>query len=50
MKKEIPYNPLDKNNLGASVADALLERSKVDLEDVDQFIGAGIYPEYCIKE
>lgn len=46
MKEEIPYNPLDKNNLGASVADALLERSKVSLEDVEQFIGAGIYAIY----
>lgn len=46
MKNEIPYNPLDKNNLGASVADALLERSKVDLEDVEPFIGAGIYAVY----
>lgn len=46
MKNEIPYNPLDKNNLGASVADALLERSKIDLENVEQFIGAGIYAIY----
>lgn len=46
MKTEIPYNPLDKNNLGASVADALLERADVPLEDVEQFIGAGIYAIY----
>lgn len=46
MKTEIPYNPLDKNNLGASVADALLERAKMPLEDVEQFIGAGIYAIY----
>ena len=46
MKTEIPYNPLDKNNLGASVAEALLEREKVSLVDVEQFIGAGIYAIY----
>lgn len=50
MKKEIPYNPLDKNNLGASVADALLERSRRPLEDVEPFIGAGIYAIYYIGD
>ena len=46
MKTETPYNPLDKNNLGASVADALLERGKTSIEDIEQFIGAGIYAIY----
>ena len=46
MKKEIPYNPLDKSNLGVSVADALIKRFNVALEDVEQFIGAGIYAIY----
>jgi hypothetical protein len=46
MKIEIPYNPLDKKNLGASVAEALLEREKVVLGDLEQFNGAGIYAIY----
>lgn len=46
MKKETPYNPLDKNNLGASVADALLVRAKIPFEDIEQFVGAGIYAIY----
>ena len=50
MKKETPYNPLDKNNLGASVADALLERGKISLEDIEPFVGAGIYAIYYIGE
>jgi hypothetical protein len=48
--KEIPYNPLDKNNLGASVADALLERGKIHLEKIEQFIGAGIYAIYYVGD
>ena len=43
MKTETPYSPLDKKNLGASVADALLMRAKIPLEDIEQFVGAGIY-------
>jgi len=46
MKTETLYNPLDKSNLGASVADALLERDKASIEDIEQFIGAGIYAIY----
>jgi len=46
MKEELPYNPLDKNNLGASVADALLERGEIPLENIEQFIGAGLYAIY----
>jgi len=46
MKTEIPYNPLDKRNLGVSVADALLARPVVDLPPPDRFIGAGIYAIY----
>jgi hypothetical protein len=40
------YNPLDKANLGKSVADALLEQSPVALNDVQRFEGAGIYAIY----
>lgn len=46
MKQETPFNPLDKNNLGASVADALLERDQISFEEIEPFIGAGIYAIY----
>lgn len=42
---ETPYNPLDKRNLGISVADALLERSVTALPP-EKFAGAGIYAIY----
>lgn len=41
-----PYNPLDKNNLGVSVADALLERHPETMPLRQEFIGAGIYAIY----
>lgn len=43
-----PYNPLDKRNLGASVAEALLERKAHPLAEVaaQPFEGAGIYVIY----
>jgi hypothetical protein len=41
-----PYNPLDKRNLGDSVAKALLERPVVRLTDLTNFKGAGIYAIY----
>lgn len=40
-----PYNPLDKSNLGTSVADALLSRRGVDLPP-GRFLGAGVYAIY----
>lgn len=40
------YNPLDKANLGKSVADALLEQSPIALADLERFEGAGIYAIY----
>ncbi|KQS03579.1 restriction endonuclease [Sphingomonas sp. Leaf357] len=40
------YNPLDKINLGKSVADALLERPAEALADIAPFEGAGIYVLY----
>lgn len=42
----IPFNPLDKKNLGASVAEALLARPVVPLGNVPEFTGAGIYAIY----
>ena len=46
MKQESPYNPLDKKNLGISVADALLARPMDALPPQEQFMGAGIYAIY----
>ena len=42
----IPFNPLDKLNLGASVADALLAQPAVPLGELDRFLGAGVYALY----
>jgi hypothetical protein len=41
-----PYNPLDKINLGGSVADAMLESAIHALGDPEPFNGAGIYAIY----
>lgn len=41
--KVIPFNPLDKKNLGASVAEALLTKEVHPLGELNQFEGAGIY-------
>lgn len=41
-----PYNPLDKINLGKSVAEALLESEVYPLGTLKPFIGAGIYAIY----
>ncbi len=46
MRNEIPYNPLDKRNLGVSVADALLAKPVEPLPPSEAFIGAGIYAIY----
>lgn len=40
------YNPLDKINLGKSVADALLEQPATPLKAIQPFEGAGIYVLY----
>lgn len=42
----LPFNPLDKANLGASVADALLSRPACPLNDLQEFMGAGVYAIY----
>lgn len=42
----IPFNPLDKKNLGASVAEALLAGRVHPLNDLPEFRGAGIYAIY----
>ncbi|HXJ95732.1 MAG TPA: Eco29kI family restriction endonuclease [Terriglobia bacterium] len=43
---EPPYNPLAKENLGKSVADALLERDLGPLPPAERFIAAGVYAVY----
>ncbi|HEQ71025.1 MAG TPA: Eco29kI family restriction endonuclease, partial [Spirochaetia bacterium] len=45
MRELVPFNPLDKKNLGVSVADALLTRAIEPLPP-PPFIGAGIYALY----
>lgn len=45
---ETPYNPLDKKNLGISVADALLARPVSPLPPENRFVGAGIYAIYYV--
>lgn len=42
----VPYNPLEKKNLAASVAEALLERRVHPLGEMLWFLGAGIYAIY----
>ena len=44
--EERPYNPLDKKNLGVSVADAVLAKNISPLPPTRQFNGAGIYAIY----
>lgn len=46
MSDPVPYNPLDKKNLGASVAEALLGRKLHPLDSLSAFHGAGIYAIY----
>jgi Eco29kI restriction endonuclease len=41
-----PYNPLDKMNLGRSVADALLMRPVAVLAEASDLVGAGVYAIY----
>jgi hypothetical protein len=41
-----PYNPLEKENLGKSVADSLLKQRPVPLGSVERFSGAGVYAIY----
>jgi Eco29kI restriction endonuclease len=41
-----PYNPLDKHNLGRSVAEALLARPVASLSETAGLVGAGVYAIY----
>ncbi|WP_081084474.1 Eco29kI family restriction endonuclease [Burkholderia territorii] len=46
----IPFNPLDKKNLGASVAEAMLEQKPQPLGELQQFWGVGIYAIYYVGD
>jgi Eco29kI restriction endonuclease len=50
MTDPAPYNPLDKKNLGKSVAEALLGRKPQPLGKLSSFHGAGIYAIYYTGE
>lgn len=41
-----PYNPLEKENLGKSVADSLIKQTPVSLGLIERFSGAGVYAIY----
>jgi hypothetical protein len=41
-----PFNPLDKTNLGQSVADALVKESITPLSTTGELLGAGVYGIY----
>jgi hypothetical protein len=41
-----PFNPLDKTNLGESVAEAVLQQQVSPLPPIEPFIGAGVYVIY----
>lgn len=43
-----PYNPLDKGNLGRSVAEALLDTPIRQLDDTADLMGAGVYAIYYV--
>jgi len=45
-EKEDPYNPLDKVNLGKSVAGAILRKEARPIDTLAAFDGAGIYSIY----
>ena len=46
MSSVVPFNPLDKKNLGASVAEALLRSAVHPLGKLPNFEGAGVYAIY----
>lgn len=48
MREEKPFNPLDKHNLGISVAEAILQREAGALPPDEAFTGAGIYAIYYV--
>jgi hypothetical protein len=47
---DTPFNPLDKRNLGESVAGALLKQPAGPLPPATKFLGAGIYALYYVGD
>lgn len=45
-----PYNPLEKENLGKSVAESLLNSESLPLGQIGQFNGAGVYAIYYLGD
>jgi hypothetical protein len=45
-----PYNPLEKENLGKSVAVSLIKQKAVPLLEISRFPGAGIYAIYYMGD
>jgi len=50
MQIDPPFDPLNKLNLGRSVADAMLEKKVTPLGELAPFEGAGIYAIYYVGE
>lgn len=46
--KLLPFNPLDKRNLGENVCQAMLRQSPIPFGELDRFSGAGIYAIYYV--
>lgn len=46
METQEPFNPLNKKNLGFSVAEAMLQKAVEPLPPLASFLGAGIYAIY----
>lgn len=49
-RRELVYNPLDKKNLGISVANSLLDRPVEPLPPAEKFRGAGVYAIYYVGD
>jgi hypothetical protein len=45
-----PYNPLEKENLGKSVADSLIKQKTLPLGSIERFSGAGVYAIYYVGD
>lgn len=50
MRAPTPFNPLDRRNLAASAAEALLESDPEPLGALEPFIGSGVYAIYYVGD
>lgn len=50
METQEPFNPLNKKNLGFSVAEAMLQKEAEPLPPASSFLGAGVYALYYIGD